>query len=53
MAKKRTLLPFYGKASQAWDQAAHKLFKAGDREGATMAGLNAREIRAKRKAQAS
>jgi hypothetical protein len=50
MAKKRTLLPFYGKASQSFDQLAARLVKVGDLKGAKAAREKAIAIRNKRKA---
>ena len=34
MAKKRTLLPYYGKINQRLDERAKRLTAAGDHEGA-------------------
>jgi len=50
MAKKRTLLPFYGKASQSHDQLAVRLVKVGDLKGAALAREKAKSIRRKRAA---
>jgi hypothetical protein len=48
MAKKRTLLPFYGKASQSHDQLAARLLKVGDLKGAALAREKAKSIQRKR-----
>lgn len=49
MAKKRTIIPYYGKACQSHDQLAARLIKLGDLKGAKLARDKARAIREKRK----
>lgn len=49
MAKKRTIIPYYGKACQSHDQLAARLIKLGDLTGAKLARDKALAIREKRK----
>lgn len=52
MAKKRTLVPFYGKVNQAMEQRAAMLARAGDQEGATAIFTKERQMRAAKRAAA-
>jgi hypothetical protein len=45
MAKKRTIIPYYGKACQSHDQLAARLIKLGDLKGAKLARDKAIYIR--------
>lgn len=49
MAKKRTLVPFYGKAQQHLDTAAMAAMKRGNISGAAFLYEEGRKIYAKRK----
>lgn len=50
MAKKRTLVPFYGKDNQALETAAKAAFKAGDINGALALTDQCTKVYKKRKA---
>lgn len=52
MAKKRTLVPFYGKINQSLDERARRLTAAGDHEGAKALFKQSRTLHVLRRVRA-